>query len=87
MKRFHSLMLAAAASAAVMTSAAAPAAADQVEGRIARPFVSGHRAMHAARPAIARVRPPTQIASVATEPACRGFWCSRDFVLILGIGF
>ncbi|WP_152033492.1 hypothetical protein [Bradyrhizobium sp. DOA9] len=87
MKRFHSLMLAAAASAAVTMSAAAPAAADQGEGRIARAFVAGHRALHAARPAIMRGRPPTQIASANTDTSCRGFWCRRDFVLILGIGF
>jgi len=87
MNWFHTLMLAAAASAAVTMSAAVPAAADQGEGRIARSFVSGNRAWHVVRPAIVRVRPPTHVASVATDTPCRGFWCRRDFVLILGIGF
>ncbi|MGX1164934.1 hypothetical protein AB7M16_001200 [Bradyrhizobium sp. USDA 372] len=84
MNRFHSLTLAAAASAAVTMSAAAPAAADQGEGRIARTITSGHRALHAARPAIVRVRPPTRVASIPMDSSCRG---CRDFVLILGIGF
>jgi hypothetical protein len=75
-------MLAAAVSMPLVLSAVLPALADQ---GIVKPSKK-HYALHD-RWAIARVHQVTRVAAIPPDLACGGFWCRRDFVLMLGIGF
>lgn len=83
MNRVYSLVLAAAVSMSFVLSAALPALADQ--GTV-KPSKKQY-ALHADRWAIARVHQATRVAAIPPDVACGGFWCRRDFVLMLGIGF
>ncbi len=83
MNRICSLMLAAVVATSFILSAALPALADQGTMRPSKK----QYALHADRWAIARIHQVTRVAAVPPDVACGGFWCRRDFVLMLGIGF
>lgn len=88
MRLFHALALAGAVSASVILSAAAPAVADQgMNGPFAKPSTAQHYIVHASRRSIGRAYPATRVAAIPAAVVCDSYWCRRDFVLMLGIGF